>query len=250
MSVRTLKTLLIVSVLLNIGAVYVGIKGWEYRSHINHFLEKYTHVVREFSARELYLEANKALRSDTTITGRVVFMGTQVTQDWPLKESFPDLEPINRGVFGQRLAGFPLRFYSDVVNLRPEAVVVEISSFQFRPQYSTEEIAEWVAMMVDLAEAHRIVPIIPTVIPPRRGTTLEEAGDYRISDTVTAFNSWLRAELTRRDLPLCDFAKVMTDSSGGLMVDLSITAVDISDKGYAVMTRELGRVLTEHRIAD
>lgn len=242
---RTLKIVLTVSLLLNLGAIYVGIKAWEYRTHINHFLNKYTRVVHEFAARDVHLKANRRLAADSTVAGRVVFVGTQVTVNWPLEENFPQFEAVNRGVFGQRLAGFPLRFYSDVIELSPEAVVVEISSFQFRPQYSIEENLEWTLTMIDLAEANEILPIIPTVIPPRAGTVLDEAEDYRVADSVEVFNRQLRRVLASRDLPVCDFAAVMTDSEGGLTVDLSRTAVDINEKGYSVMAEELRRVLHE-----
>ncbi len=249
MSDKALKTLLVVSLVLNIGAIYVGVKAWEYRSHINHFLEKYTRVVHEFSGRHEHLENNQGLKSDTTVPGRVVFVGTQVTAGWPLQQSFPDIEPINRAVEGQRLAGFLLRFYSDVIKLGPEAVVVEISSFQFRPQYSVEENREWTLTMIDLAQKNGTLPVIPTVIPPRSGTELEEFGQYKIADSVRVFNNWLRTELVRRELPICDFAQVLVDSTGGLAVDYSTSAVDINEKGYAVMTEELRRVFGQHKIS-
>ena len=249
MSEKALKTLLVVSLVLNIGAIYVGVKAWEYRSHINHFLEKYTRVVHEFSSRHEHLENNRGLESDTTIPGRVVFVGTQVTANWPLKQSFPDTEPINRAVEGQRLAGFLLRFYSDVVELAPQVVVIEISSFQFRAQYSIEENAEWTKTMIDLAIHNGILPVVPTVIVPRTGTELEEHQEYRLADTVRAYNSWLREELAGRELPICDFALALVDSTGGLAVDYSTSAVDINEKGYAVMTEELSRILARYEIS-
>ncbi len=56
---RTLKVIFILSLVANLGIVYVAYKALEYRAHINYFLDKYTHVVDEFSGRKIYEEDNK-----------------------------------------------------------------------------------------------------------------------------------------------------------------------------------------------
>ena len=55
---RRWKTVLIVSLFTHIATIYIAIKAWEYRSHINHFRYKYENVVSEFSQRQVYSQEN------------------------------------------------------------------------------------------------------------------------------------------------------------------------------------------------
>ncbi|HOZ08344.1 MAG TPA: hypothetical protein PKW75_08660, partial [candidate division Zixibacteria bacterium] len=163
---RVLKLVLAASLVGNLAIVWVGYKAYQYRTHINYWLDKYTEVVEEFSGRSRYRQDNERLRSDTAVPGRVVFLGTQVISRWDVGRSFPRWEAIDRGVAGQRLAGMLLRFQPDVLDLGPEAVVIEISSYNFRPEWPVRELEDYAESMADLARARGVAPIIGSVIPP------------------------------------------------------------------------------------
>jgi len=230
---RTWKIVLILSLVANISIIYVAIKALEYRSHINEFRDKYRAVISEFSGRDVYYEDNLRLRSDTTISCRVVFLGTQVTKNWDLSASFPGYETINRGIEGQRIVGFLLRFRSDVVNLHPQAVVIEISSYHFRPASSLEEIGEYVASLADLARANNIVPIFTTVIPPADEVGIDDYPDYQLHDSVVAFNGRLKDYCAANNLALADIAAAVTTDRGYLNGEYAISPVDLNAEGYA-----------------
>ena len=231
------RTILILSLIGNLSIVYVAYKAYEYRCHINHFLDKYTQVVAEFSGRSVYEEANAALRSDAKVTGRVVFLGTQVTEVWDVKKFFPDYETVNRGVGGQRVAGFLLRFRPDVIELFPEAVVMEISSYNFRPNVTIKEISDYIVSMAELARAHDIRPVLTTVAPPRAGYVVEEHSDYEVRDSVVGYNRWLLDYASTNGFPCADFFEAVTDEDGFLREDLSSNRVDLNDKGYESISR-------------
>ncbi len=230
------RIILILSLLGNLAVVYVANKALEYRAHINHFLDKYTRVVAEFSAHEVYHEANIPLQADTTVPGRVVFIGSQVTRNWDLDRYFPGYEAINRGIVGQRAAGFVLRFRSDVIALHPQAVVIEISSYNLRPTVSIEEVTEYVAMMVDLAEVHGIGPILMTITPPTTGFQVEDYPEYQVRDSVVLFNTWLKGYADEENLPLVDGFAVLTDSNGYLDSAYASSRVDLNEQGYAAVS--------------
>ena len=158
---RKWRLILLVSLIGNLTIVYVGYKAWEYRSNINYWLDKYLLVIDEFSGTDTYRSANSELQSEKIIPGRIVFFGTQVINDWPLDKFFPDYETIDRGVIGQRAAGFLLRFRQDVIELRPEYVLIEISSYNFRPNTRADEIYDYVVSMVELAQFNNIQPMTP-----------------------------------------------------------------------------------------
>lgn len=227
------KTVLTLSLLLNLGIVYVAYKALEYRAHINEFRDKYLKVVDEFSGRGVYAEANRNFRSDTIVPCRVVFLGTQVTENWNLAGHFPGYETINRGISGQRVSGFLLRFRSDVIELGPTVVVIEVSSYHFRPPATVEEIGEYAASMVDLAAANGIAPILTTVIPPVDDFEIEDNPDYRLADSVAAFNDRLTEYCRARNIVCADIAGAVSGEDGHLKREYSISPVDLNEAGYA-----------------
>lgn len=242
---RTMKLVLLASLLGNLTIVYVGYKAYMYRSYINYWLDKYEVVVEEFSGRHHYEPVNSAYREDSIQANRVVFLGTQVVSRWHVATAFPQWETVNRGIEGQRVAGFLLRFQSDVVALRPGVVVIEISSYNFRPQWEVAEIGEYAQSMADVARANGIVPVFGTVIPPRKGAV--DLGDYRIMDSLDVFNEWLRQGARRGEWRLVDFNRLLADEKGYLRKDLSMDGIDPNEEGYRVMGMALDSVLAEVR---
>ena len=238
---RSLKIALIASLIGNLTIVYVGYKAYQYRQYINYWLDKYLVVVDEFSGRSVYAEENRLLESDRGQPERIVFLGTQVTAEWDVVQAFPQWQAVNRGIPGQRVAGFVLRFYPDVIELKPRAVVIEISSYNFRPGMTVNEIQDYAASMADLARAHDIEPIIGTVIPPAE--RVQDVGEYSVFDSVLVFNEWLRRYADSGRTTLVDFAAVLAADSGRLDPEFAVTAVDLNADGYARISVALGRVL-------
>jgi len=238
---RKWRTILILSLIGNLFIVYVAYKAITYRSNINHFLDKYTNVVNEFSQRQVYELDNQGLVSDTLIPNRIVFFGTQVTERWDIGSHFPNYEVINRGVPAQRVSGLTLRFRPDVIELAPEAFVLEISSFNFRPESSVKEIMDYVLSMAELAEGYGIAPILTTVIIPWKEQ--ENPENYSVMDSVRVFNRWLIESSSTRDWRCVDYCAVLSDSLDCLRHDLSIDAIDPNDKGYLLMADAVRYVL-------
>ena len=229
------RFVLLISLIGNLTIVYVAYKAWDYRSSINYWLDKYLYVVDEFSGRSRYEPENESLRSDTTVLGRVVFFGSQVMEEWPLDGYFPGYETINRGVTGQRVSGFLLRFRPDVVQLKPQYVVIEVSSYNFRPNTDPHENLDYVMMLAEMARCHGIEPILTTCIPPRDDYEVDEHEDYNVRDTVALYSSRLAEFASKNGFLLADWRAAVADSSGYLRHDLSRTKVDLNPAGYEVL---------------
>jgi len=241
---RTWKYILILSLLGNLSIVYVTYKALEYRAHINFFLDKYQQVTAEFSARAVYAEDNRRLVADTTVAGRLVFFGTQVIEEWDLPDYFADYETINRGVSGQRIGGYLLRFRPDVIELRPEAVIIEVSSYNLRAEVTVREVADYVASMAELSRAHNIVPILTTGIPLQKGA--DDFGEYIVMDSLAAYNRWLVNHCRETGILYVDFNMILADAEGFLNPELAANMVEPNDEGYrqlAEATREVLRQL-------
>ena len=238
---RKWKIILIVSIIGNISIFYVAYKALGYRAHINFFLDKYLNVVNEISQRQVHEADNLALRSDTTVNDRIVFFGSQIISRWNLDEYFTHFETINRGVDSQRVAGFLLRFKPDVIDLKPEYVFIEISSYNFRDNHTIAEIEDYVSTMAELAEFHNIKPILATIIPIRRENKLE--GDYEIKDSIGVYNTWLKEYAGQNNYLLADINTILGDRDGNLRVDLSYDAIDLNESGYRVISESLKQIL-------
>jgi len=230
---KTWKIILIISLIINLSIIYVGYKALNYRRYINYWLEKYTQVVAEFSARNVYEHQNQTLKSNTVIENRIVFLGTQVTDQWDLEKYFENYEVIDRSIPGQRVAGFLLRFVPDVIELKPKAVVIEISSYNFRPQWTLKEIKDYVSSLAVLAKANGIEPIIGTIIPP--GEDFELNDNYKIMDSLKVFNQWLVVNASGDKWRVADFNKVLRDEHGYLNEAFSVDIIDPNETGYRLM---------------
>src|SRR5207237_853247 len=71
-----------------------------------------------------YHDANGQLAPPRAGKHRVVFFGDSITDSWRLNEYFPDEDYVNRGISGQITGQMLGRFKADVVDLKPEAVLI------------------------------------------------------------------------------------------------------------------------------
>ncbi|GEM_PF-270365 len=242
---RKWKVILIVSLLGNMSIGYVAFKALKYRAHINEYLDKYTHVVEHFSRRDRYAQENEGLTSDTTIAERIVFLGSQVIENWALNRCFPGYEAINRGVSGQRVSGFLLRFMPDVIELGPAVVVIEVSSYNFRPQNSVKEIEDYVSSMSELARAHGIRPLAATIIPPCRGSV--DLGEYLIMDSIALFNDWLRQQYRQGGPGYVDFDRALAGDNGFMRIEYAGSAIDLNENGYERISAAVREAMDKQR---
>jgi len=241
------KVVLILSLIGNLLIVYVAYKAIEYRTHINHFLDKYNRVVEEFSSRAVFADDNLSLRSDTTVPGRLVFFGTQVAAGWDLAAFFPGFETINRGVAGQRAAGLVLRFRPDVIDLKPEAVIIEISSYNLRPTSGLPEIEDYATDLADLAGANGIRPLMMTLIPPGRDIDRSEYEEYALIDSIKVYNDWLRDFCRGRGYACVDINRLLADPDGYLREECAFTTVEPNRAGYRLISEAIMNYLKSDR---
>ena len=194
----------------------------------------------------MYADQNAALRSDTVVADRVVFLGTQVIKNWDVENAFLDYEAVNRGVPFQRAAGFLLRFKPDVLDLKPGAVLIETSSYNLRPHTPSDDLKDYLMTMVDLTTCYGIEPILATMIPPRADSaTVFEHEEYILPDSIRAFNDWMRAYCDNHEVAYVDFNRVLADESGYLPKEFSCGAIDPNNAGYARLAEAVKAVLSE-----
>ncbi|RYD37800.1 MAG: hypothetical protein EOP87_02825 [Verrucomicrobiaceae bacterium] len=101
--------------------------------------------------------------------GAVVFVGDSLTGNWKsLAASFPGLKVANRGIGGDVSRGVLFRFKEDVLDLKPEAIVINIGSNDLSAHGDPATIEANIKELIRQARDYKAgVPIIVCTIPPR-----------------------------------------------------------------------------------
>ena len=161
----------------------------------------------------------------------VVFIGDSITARWDLRDFF-DKDFINKGIEGQTAEQIAARFQSDVIDLKPDSVVILAGTNDIRANGDLTLTHDSIAQMVKLASANGIRPIVCT-IPP-----IEDH-----LDAVRSFNTALKNDPVLQ--VSCDYYRALTDANGipirGVLND---DGVHPSTFGYVRMTVEVIQVLT------
>lgn len=244
-----MKILKLYALIATIAIIYLIWKALDYRASANLFLEKYRFYSDNFGQREYYLEANQPLKSDTTVPNRFVFIGTQVIKNFAVNQAFPEYEAINRGIDGQLATALLLRFSSDVLALYPKAVVIEISSYNFRPDHSIDELIEAAQTMALLSRSKGTIPVMTTIIPPRDDFSYDpdclECPDYKIWDSLALYNQRLSNFAAENSFPLSDWNRLLANPDGYLDRNLSTNTVEPNEAGYLILSDDLNRIFNE-----
>ena len=168
---------------------------------------------------------------------RVVFMGDSITQGWrdARPALFADNGLLGRGISGQVTAQMLVRFWPDVVALRPAAVhiLAGINDIaQNAGPYDTAATQANLQAMTTLAQANGNDVIVARVTPSAEIPWRPGLGP---AAKVRALNAWIKAYAVERDAVLADYTAVLDDGAGGMKPGLAYDGVHPTHEGYAVM---------------
>ena len=169
---------------------------------------------------------------DKTDSLRVVFFGASITHNFDLEKYFPKIHVVNRGV-GGFVDDLLIKFKSNVLDLKPRAVVIKLCSINLRPTIPAFKLRDAMDMMAQLAKANDIIPIVATIIPAAKPAA--HIGDFSVIDALNDFNDWLREYADENGLTLIDYAGAIEDKRGFLPRDCSVDPVHLNDKGYDII---------------
>ena len=170
---------------------------------------------------------------------RVVFFGDSITDGWNLGKYFPGKPYVNRGIGGQTTSQMLVRFRQDVIDLKPEAVVILAGSNDIAGNSGPireEDIEANLASFIDLARAHGIRVVVGSVIPVHNhNPSRQELFAQRPPARIRALNERIRTLCTRERVPYLDYATAMVDETGLLRKELADDGLHPNDAGYKVM---------------
>jgi len=161
---------------------------------------------------------------------RVVFIGDSITARWDLDGYFGK-GFINKGVESQNAEEIAARFQTDVVNLKPDIVVILAGTNDVRSEGDLVLAYDSVAAMVQMARANGIRPVVCTIPPVLAHLSSTQAYNLMLtSDSALQVN--------------CDYYRALTDANGTPIAGaLNDDGVHPSILGYVRMAAEINRVL-------
>lgn len=186
-----------------------------------------------------YAHENSELIQQPDSMRKVVFLGNSITQFWRSKhpEFFTSNGFVGRGISGQTSYQILLRLRSDVLELHPEAVVINIAINDIAENthpYSEDNTMRNIMNMVELSRLHGIKVILTSLLPAKEiywDRTIEN-----VPQKVAALNSRIRKYAAENGIPFVDYHPLLAGDDGESL-DPAYTedGVHPTPAGYDVM---------------
>lgn len=186
-----------------------------------------------------YAQADAALSAPAAGEKRVVFFGDSITDSWRLDQFFPGKPYVNRGISGQTTPQMLVRYWQDVLNLHPAAVVILAGTNDLSGNSGPETIEQIEAdfqAFATLARAHGIKLILSSVTPVSSyGKAGQSMLDNRPPAKILELNGFLKQLCSQSGSTYLNYYPAMVDSAGMLKRELSDDGLHPNAAGYAVM---------------
>lgn len=191
---------------------------------------------QDWANLQKYNSENKKLQEEQK-KPTVVFMGNSITEGWVRAnpEFFKNNNFVGRGIGGQTTPQMLIRFFPDVIDLNPEAVVILAGTNDIAGNTgvsSVKMITDIIKAMAQLASANKIEVILASILPvykyPWR-TQIEPI------EKISEINSWLKKYAEENGHTYLDYYSAMADKRKGLKADYSEDGVHPNKTGYSVM---------------
>ncbi len=179
-----------------------------------------------------YADADKQIASPP----RVVFIGDSITEGWvPLAPALFAGGAIGRGIGGQTSPQILVRFYQDVVRVKPRVVHIMVGTNDLGGNTgpsSPEMYKNHVAAMVDIARANGIGVVLASILPVAKFPWRPQLAP---AAQVVALNAWLRDLARSRGAVYADYHGALVNAEGGMNPDIAPDGVHPNARGYALM---------------
>lgn len=190
-----------------------------------------------------YQAANRALAGKAV---DVVLIGDSITEGWVNQDpGFFEGGIVGRGISGQTSPQLLVRFWQDVVALKPKVVHIMIGTNDIAGNTgptSPEAYKNAIRAMVSLAKANHIVVVLGSIPPADR---FSWAPQHKPAPTVAALNLWLKDYAAAEGLVYADYHGALAGPSGEFPPALAPDGVHPNKAGYAEM-----RPIAEKAIAE
>jgi lysophospholipase L1-like esterase len=184
-----------------------------------------------------YHDDDARLQAQPAENGRVIFLGDSITEGWKLAQYFPGKQYVNRGISGQTTPQMLVRFYPDVLNLHPAAVIILAGTNDIARNTGPETlgmIEDNFRAMCELAQKHGVKVVLCLLLPVSDYTQHKQT-DHRPPSDILRLNEWLRRYAAEIEAEVADYYSVLVDSKGMLKEGYSDDGLHPNDRGYLLM---------------
>lgn len=167
---------------------------------------------------------------------QVVFIGDSITENWvSLDPGLFGKSRLGRGISGQTSPQMLVRFWQDVVALKPRVVHIMAGTNDIAGNTgptTPEAYKNAIRAMVVLAEANGIVVILGSIPPADR---FGWSPALRPAPWIASLNGWLRDHAAERGAVYADYHAVLAGPNGELRAEFGADGVHPNAAGYAAM---------------
>lgn len=195
-------------------------------------------TLQDWANLSRYRAENATVGPPSAGEDRVVFMGDSITDGWGHgKDFFPGKPYLNRGISGQTTPQMLIRFRTDVIALKPKAVVILAGTNDIAgntgPE-TLEEIEGYLESMAQLAQANGIGVVLSSVMPVC--DYIKTQTERRPPDKIIALNEWIKSYCRRSGSIYLDYYSAMLDENKMLRKELTHDGLHPNAAGYQIMT--------------
>lgn len=208
--------------------------------------QRLTEQLADWNQLGRYAEANRQLAARPVPRDRVVFMGDSITDGWNLATGFPGKPYVNRGIGGQTTAQMLVRFYPDVIALKPAVVAIFAGTNDIAGNNGPQTmvmVQQNIMAMVELAKVHGIRVVLCALTPvtdakvaaPERGGGAINQTRQRPPADILRLNAWLKAYAGEVGAVFADYHAATVAADGMLRAELTNDGLHPNAAGYQVM---------------
>lgn len=184
--------------------------------------------------------ARYARANDSIKDKKVVFIGNSITEGWARSNPgfFYSNDYVGRGISGQTSPQLLLRFQQDVINLKPEAVLINIGIndiAQNTGEYNEQFTFDCIISMSELARCNGIKVILSSILPADKIPWREEIEN--VVKKVDSLNAMIKDYADKNSFEFIDYNSIMRDETGALQKEFGRDAIHPSKEGYNVMEK-------------
>ncbi|MBP5361207.1 MAG: SGNH/GDSL hydrolase family protein [Bacteroidaceae bacterium] len=184
-----------------------------------------------------YEDSNKEVKTWPQSQRRVVFMGNSITDNWAARHAdfFKENGYVGRGISGQTTYQMVLRFYEDVIALKPKAVVINGGTndiAQNNHPYVEERTFQNIVAMAQMAKQNGIKVILTSITP------CDHYSWSSVTDVIAkikSLNARVKAYAKKNKMQYVDYFSAMADERGAMREGISEEGCHPNAAGYAVM---------------
>lgn len=193
------------------------------------------HVLQNDWAWQCRYRAENAL-VDPANPPQVVFIGDSITENWVgMDPVLFGKSRLGRGISGQTSPQMLVRFWQDVIALKPSVVHIMAGTNDIAGNTgptTPEAYKNAIRAMVTLAEANGIAVIIASIPPTDR---FDWARQHRPAPWIASLNGWLRDYASERGAIYADYHAALAGANGELRPEFGPDGVHPNAAGYAAM---------------